>query len=225
MNPRVFREYDIRGVADSRPRRRLVARPRPGDRRAPARERARGASRSGATAALTSPRLHAALLERGCCDAGSTSSTSAWSPRRSSTSRSFHLDADGGVMITGSHNPPEDNGFKILRGKTTIHGAEIQSCASAIEERDVRPAPRRHGRATRDIVHAPTSRYVRSTHRSWAPRRFKVVVDAGNGAGGPTAVAAATARSASTSMPLYCELDGRFPNHHPDPTSRRTSPT
>jgi phosphomannomutase/phosphoglucomutase len=53
-----------------------------------------------------------------------------------------HLDADGGVMVTGSHNPPEDNGFKILVGKGTLHGDEIKALAERIERRRLRCAPR-----------------------------------------------------------------------------------
>ena len=131
----------------------------------------------------------------------------------------FHFDTDGGVQITGSHNPAEDNGFKILRGKSTIHGAEIQALRALVE--------------TRDFVHAPASPAGRAARRScrpisrwWpertklGPRRMKVVVDAGNGVGG---IAVPVLRRLGFDVtPLYCEPDGRFPNHHPDPTVEDT---
>jgi phosphomannomutase/phosphoglucomutase len=126
----------------------------------------------------------------------------------------FHFEADGGVQITGSHNPPEDNGFKILRGKSTIHGAEIQALRALVESKDfhVADAP---GRIEAQEIAEPYLQMAASRTQV-GPRRFKVVVDAGNGVGG---LAAPLIRRLGFDVTeLYCEPDGRFPNHHPDPT-------
>src|SRR5262249_62110972 len=122
MTPRVFREYDIRGVA---------ARVFPDDfvralGRAigpPLVEAGAGRIAVGRDCRVTSPRMHAALLEGllstplHLIDVGVV-------PTPVLYYAPFHFDLDGGVQLTGSHNPPEDNGFKILRGKSTIHGEE-----------------------------------------------------------------------------------------------------
>src|SRR5262249_19966663 len=92
----------------------------------------------------------------------------------------FHFDADGGVQITGSHNPPEDNGFKILRGKSTIHGEEIQKLRALVEKRDF--VSGRGSTQERDVNAAYVE--MASSRIALGPRRFKVVVDAGNGVGG-----------------------------------------
>jgi phosphomannomutase/phosphoglucomutase len=125
-----------------------------------------------------------------------------------------HLDADGGVMVTGSHNPPEDNGFKILVGKGTLHGEEIRALYERIVRRDF---VRAGGGHVEEI--ALGDRYVAwmKGNIQLARTDLKIVVDAGNGAGGPLALACMRALGLDP-VPLYCEMDGRFPNHHPDPT-------
>jgi phosphomannomutase/phosphoglucomutase len=125
----------------------------------------------------------------------------------------FAFDLDGGVQITGSHNPPEDNGFKIVSGRTTIHGAEIQAVRAVLEARAFASGAGRY--EERDVV-GPYVAHARNL-LALGPRRPRVVVDAGNGAGGPAALALYRALGLDVTE-LYCEMDGRFPNHHPDPT-------
>ena len=124
-----------------------------------------------------------------------------------------HLETDGGVQITGSHNPPEFNGFKICLGKATIHGEEIQEIRKISESGEFI-----HGEGTFDKtdMNEPYLRYLEGNIEP-GPFEKRVVVDAGNGAGGPVAVEIYK-RLGFEVFPLFCEPDGKFPNHHPDPT-------
>ncbi len=123
------------------------------------------------------------------------------------------LPVDGLCMITGSHNPPEYNGLKVGVGKTTLHGEGIQELRRMIEAR--RFAEGEGARRAHDIVR-PYQQYVQENLRLGG-RRLKVVVDAGNGTGGVVAVPIFQALGVEV-VPLFVEMDGRFPNHHPDPT-------
>jgi phosphomannomutase/phosphoglucomutase len=213
MNPRVFREYDIRGVAD---------RDFPDDfaadlgRATGAYFAAAGARRVtlGRDCRLSSPRIHAAfkreLLGAGIdvVDVGIVHTPGLYFSV-------FHLEADGGVMITASHNPAEDNGFKIVSGRSTIYGPEIQKLRARIEARDFRtgvPA----GRASEHDILTDYIAYI-AKNISLGARPIKVVVDGGNGTGGLAAIPILKALGVDVEA-IYCEPDGRFPNHHPDPT-------
>jgi phosphomannomutase/phosphoglucomutase len=124
------------------------------------------------------------------------------------------LPVDGLAMITGSHNPPEYNGFKVGHGKTTLHGHEIQALRQLIEARDFEQG--RRGRLTPFDIVTPYCHFVRQTVRV-GRKGMKVVVDAGNGTGGEVAVPLLRSMGFEV-VPLFCEMDARFPNHHPDPT-------
>jgi len=125
----------------------------------------------------------------------------------------FHLDTDGGVQITGSHNPSEFNGFKMMLGKSSMHGEAITKLKDRIERHDFIIG---EGQLSQQGIDED---YVRLAEENLhvGPRKLKVVVDGGNGAGGPTAMAVLGALGIET-VPLYIDMDGRFPNHHPDPT-------
>lgn len=125
----------------------------------------------------------------------------------------FHLGLDGGVQITGSHNPPEYNGFKVCLGKTTIHGDEIQKIRDIYEKGRFKKGP--GGLEQAEVI----SSYLSCLVENIVPGdiRRKVVVDAGNGVGGMVAPDAYTAMGFDVER-LFCEPDGHFPNHHPDPT-------
>ena len=216
MNPRVFREYDIRGVAERDFPDDFVA--ELGD--AIGEHLFENGARHITLARdcrLSSPRIHrvirARLLAAGLdvLDIGMVHTPGLYFSV-------FHLAADGGVMITASHNPEEDNGFKIMRGKGTIFGAEIQQLLHRIERRHAgsKPAPVAPGKGVDvDILTPYIEHIVGNIHLG--TRRFKVVVDAGNGMGGISAVPILRRLGVEVD-PLFCEPDGRFPNHHPDPT-------
>jgi phosphomannomutase/phosphoglucomutase len=127
----------------------------------------------------------------------------------------FMTDSAGGVMITGSHNPPDFNGFKIARGQSTIYGDEIQKIRQiadngrftvgkgSITKGDAKPAYIEH---VADNINLG--------------RRVKIAIDCGNGTGG-VIVPDLMDRFDLDYKCLFCEPDGNFPNHHPDPTVPR----
>jgi len=116
------------------------------------------------------------------------------------------------VMITGSHNPADYNGFKVMHGKSTIHGKEIQKVRELLESGDYETGQGVLG--TFDI----TTPYVAEISAQFQlPRRVKVVADAGNGTAGPVIRRILENLNCETTE-LFFEMDGRFPNHHPDPT-------
>jgi phosphomannomutase/phosphoglucomutase len=125
-----------------------------------------------------------------------------------------HLEVAGGVEVTGSHNRTADNGLKILRGTQSLWGPEIADLRRRVEA-GIEPAGRRGQVSERDVNAAYLERAVSSLELG--DRRPAVVVDGGNGAAGPTAAALYRAIGCEVTE-LYTEMDGRFPNHHPDPT-------
>ncbi|MBU8895555.1 phosphomannomutase [Corallococcus sp. H22C18031201] len=125
------------------------------------------------------------------------------------------LPVDGLAMITGSHNPPEYNGFKIGAGKTTFHGPEIQELRRLIEARDFATSAKPGTVEAFDII-TPYNHFVRQTVKV-GRKGMRIVIDAGNGTGGAIAVPLFQSMGFDV-VPLFCEMDATFPNHHPDPT-------
>lgn len=123
------------------------------------------------------------------------------------------LKLDGGIQITGSHNPPEYNGFKICLGKSTIHGEEIQKIRGIIEKKDYVTG---NGSVEKADIKTPYLKYLSENIHPGDIKR-KVVVDAGNGVGGLVAPEAYRKMGVEVDA-VFCEPDGGFPNHHPDPT-------
>ena len=122
-----------------------------------------------------------------------------------------------GVAVTGSHNPPEYNGLKMMLGGATLHGEDIRDIAATLAD------PSRYAALfaatpgtvrTRDVVPDYIARIAGEVKLA---RPLKVVVDAGNGVAGAVAPALLRALGITDLTELYCEVDGHFPNHHPDP--------
>ncbi len=124
----------------------------------------------------------------------------------------FHLDKDGGMMVTGSHNPPEFNGFKVSVGKSTIFGKEIQNLRQLIEKGGFVAGK---GNLSGEEIIRPYQDYIKKNIH--IEKRMRVAIDAGNGTAG--ILAGQLIRDLGCEVEeLYCEVDGRFPNHFPDPT-------
>ena len=211
MNPNIFREYDIRGRFPEELNKETV--------------HLLGLSigtyfqKNGAEkislgrdCRISSPEIHDELL-KSLTESGMNVVDVGMVPTPLLYFSLFHLDVDGGVQITGSHNPPEYNGFKICLGKTTIYGEEIQKI------RGIGDSGEFH-RGKGDVEKAEVIKpYLAKLNESIQPgdMAIKVVVDGGNGMGGLVAPDAYTKMGVDVER-LFCEPDGNFPNHHPDPT-------
>ena len=210
LKPTIFREYDIRGVADTE-----LASPDITDL-----GRALGTyilRHSGPRVnlardcRLSSPRLHDALLQ-GLLSTGCEVTDIGVAPTPLLYFSEVHLEADGAVMITGSHNPSEFNGFKTVCGSDSLHGEAIQDIRRLIDARDFASGQGMHH--SMDVIPAYLDEL---TPQFTFERRIKVVADAGNGTAGPV-IHQLLKRLNVEVTELFFEMDGYFPNHHPDPT-------
>ena len=126
-----------------------------------------------------------------------------------------HLGCGSAVAVTGSHNPPDYNGLKMVLGGTTLSGDDIQALRMRIESGDFTEALEGRGTfSTADVREAYLSRIVDDVKLA---RPMKVVLDCGNGVAGATA-GELYRRLGCEVTELFCEVDGNFPNHHPDPS-------
>ena len=124
----------------------------------------------------------------------------------------YHLNTGSGVMVTGSHNPPEYNGFKIMVGGETLAEDAIQDLYARIAEGRLETGTG----SSRNMLVAPD--YLeRITGDIQVERQLKIVVDAGNGIAGNIAPQVLEGIGCEI-VPLYCDVDGDFPHHHPDPS-------
>jgi phosphomannomutase/phosphoglucomutase len=152
-------------------------------------------------------------IRQGIMDAGGTAVDVGMLPTPALYFAVSALETDGGVQVTGSHNPPEFNGFKMVLGGEAFHGEEI------LDLWEIIVAERWRSGAGKESANGSVLQKYReaiiSRHRLERP--VKVAVDCGNGAGSLVAVATLRGLGAEVT-PLFCESDGTFPNHHPDPT-------
>lgn len=210
MNPHIFREYDIRGIAGvdlTDPDVEVIGRSlgsyyaRNGARRVAV----------GQDVRETSPRI-AAALTRGLAAAGIDVIRLGTVPTPAVYFAIHHWGLDGGVAVTGSHNPVEYNGLKMNLGTASIFGAAIQELRRIGSERDFTRGA--GGVSERDIL-TEYKAVLRSKLK--LDRPLRIVIDAGNGCAGR--IAPQLFRDLGCRVEeLYCEPDGRFPNHLPDPT-------
>jgi phosphomannomutase/phosphoglucomutase len=226
LSDNIFREYDIRGVFGTdltEETAELIGR----GYAAFVEKRAGGIGRKGRLRVsigrdvrLSSEVIRDALI-KGLTDSGIDCVDIGECPTPLQYFSMYSLDVDGGFMITGSHNPPEYNGFKISVGKETIHGSGIQELKNAIRESVLgKPFTVAAEPGTVDRVEIIASYIEDVSARFNLPhleKPIKVVLDAGNGTAGPVAPALLGNLGCDV-VELYCDPDGNFPNHHPDPT-------
>jgi len=211
VNPNIFREYDIRGRVPEELNRETAYRL---GQCFGAYYQSFGAKRIslGRDCRLSSPELRQGVME-GMMDAGIHVIDVGMVPTPLLYFSLHHSDVDGGIQITGSHNPPEYNGFKVCLGKTTIYGEEIQKLRKIGESGSF---PKGKGSVETKEVIQPYCEEILKRIRCGQVAR-KVVLDAGNGVAGLVAPEL-YGRMGIEVEKLFCEPDGRFPNHHPDPT-------
>jgi len=126
----------------------------------------------------------------------------------------FHCDVDGGIMITGSHNAAEYNGFKMCVGKEALYGANIQRIREIFENEQFATG---RGMVIEQPIIPEYLSFLKEQFSSVRADGLRVVIDCGNGAASLVAKDALEQLGCQVTG-LYCELDGHFPNHHPDPT-------
>ena len=211
MKAHIFREYDIRGLVGQDLTAEVVEQLGLGLGTATRRQGLRRVV-VGRDCRLSSTGFFDALA-RGLCATGCDVLDIGVVPTPLTYFAANTIPVDGLTMITGSHNPPEYNGFKVGVGKTTFWGREIQQLRELIEAGRFEKG---HGSIRTWDIAGPYQEFVAQDVRV-GPRQLKVVVDAGNGVGGAVAVPLFK-RLGFEVVPIFCEMDGRFPNHHPDPT-------
>lgn len=124
----------------------------------------------------------------------------------------YHLETGAAAMVTGSHNPPEYNGIKIVLGGEALHGDAIQALLVRIKGGILH-----EGKGALRHVDVSEAYFQRIAYDIRPARPMKVLVDAGNGVAGTYAPTLFRTLGCEVEEP-YCEVDGRFPNHHPDPS-------
>lgn len=208
----LFREYDLRGIVGTELTENLAERL---GRAYSTYVSTRGVSTIsvGRDGRLSSPALHKALL-KGLLAGGLDVIDIGICPSPLVYFSLFTLPVGGGIMITGSHNSAEYNGFKICIGNTAIHGEEIQELRRVMEKGAFVSG---RGRLSEYPIIPDYLAYIQQNFSHVRANRLHVVIDSGNGAAALVAQQALELLGCKVTG-LYCDLDGRFPNHHPDPT-------
>jgi len=216
INHEIFREYDIRGIAD----RDLTSPVIEALGRAFATYISLKGIRSatvGYDARMSSPRLCDDMV-RGLTSAGIDVTIIGLCPTPVLYFSLYHLKEGAGVMITGSHNPAEFNGFKLCVGHETIYGEEIQKLKQTMitgsdNARTQKPA----GTVSSRTILPEYCQHLKKLFSNIPGPRLKVVLDSGNGTAGLAAPEIISSMDCEV-IELFSDPDGRFPNHHPDPT-------
>ncbi|HEY5863700.1 MAG TPA: phosphomannomutase/phosphoglucomutase, partial [Casimicrobiaceae bacterium] len=208
--PEIFKAYDIRGIVGkslTEPVVRAIGQALG----TLARERRRDTIAIGRDGRLSGPALSTALAD-GIRAAGVDVVDIGMVTTPMSYFATHHLGTGCSTMVTGSHNPPDYNGLKMVIADRTLSGADIQDLRKRIERDDLATG---HGDyRTEDVTAAYLTRVVGDVKLT---RPLKIAVDCGNGVAGKFAPELFT-RMGCEVVPLFCEVDGHFPNHHPDPS-------
>jgi phosphomannomutase/phosphoglucomutase len=218
INPAVFREYDIRGIAgldlsDAFAEQlglaymEFLASRQPPGRRTPLRIAV------GEDCRLSSPQYGKALIS-GLIAGGARVLRLGNCPTPTTYFSLFHFDLDGAIMVTASHLPADHNGFKICIGKDAIYGEQIQDLRRIMEK-----GPSQSPAGFGEVADSPLIEIYLEYLRKITPAitKKKVVIDCGNGNGSQVVPQIFKSIGAEV-IELYCVLDGRFPNHVPDPS-------
>jgi phosphomannomutase/phosphoglucomutase len=208
--PEIFKAYDIRGVVDRTLTEEAVEAI---GRGLGTLGKAKGITRFivGRDGRLSGPRLSAALT-RGLTAAGMNVTDIGVCATPMVYFTTYALDTGSGVMVTGSHNPPEYNGLKMMVAGETLAAESIQALRKLVEIGAF--ATGKGAVESLDVAQAYVERVVRDVRLS---RPMKIAVDCGNGS--PGAIAPQLFRAMGCQVEeLFCEVDGNFPNHHPDPS-------
>ncbi len=217
MDSNIFREYDIRGIVGEQLTDETVAMLARAIGIFFRQNRARRIA-IGYDARESSPRF-CDLLTRGLNENGCEVVLIGMVPTPVLYHTTFTKDVDGGVMITGSHNPPDHNGFKICLGRDTLFGSQIQEIRRIADcgwrSADWNPKSKIQNPKSTDVLDDYCGDIV--SRIDFGPRKLKVVIDAGNGMGGVTAVPVYRELGIEL-IELFTQPDSTFPNHHPDPT-------
>ena len=208
----IFREYDIRGVVGTELTTDLAEKigQAYGSLAVRAGAKAVAVGRDGRTSAME---MRAALL-KGLLGCGLDVVDIGVCPTPLLYYALFTLPVGGGVMITASHNPPQYNGFKLCLGKDSLHGAAIQALQADIDRGQFESG---QGKVSEHPIIPDYLAYMKKSFAHVKAQNLHAVVDCGNGMGGlvgPESLRLLGCRVTG----MYVEVDGRFPNHHPDPT-------
>ncbi len=211
LKPEIFRQYDIRGIVDKD----LT----PGSVEILGkaigtyfRQHSRKQVALGRDCRLSSPEF-SEVLSKGLMSTGCTVVDLGIIPTPLLYFTIYYKKMEAGAMITGSHNPPEYNGFKMMLGEDTLYGPAIQDILKIIQNEEF--IEEDAGVKESYNIVPEYENYI--VENITLHKKIKVVVDAGNGTGGAVAVPIFKKLGCEV-IELFCEMDGTFPNHHPDPT-------
>jgi len=212
LDPTIFKAYDIRGIVDKTLTEEAVYWI---GRAIGSEAEARGeqhiyVARDGR---LSGPKLIAALT-KGLREAGRDVTDLGMVPTPVLYYAAYEIGTGSGIMITGSHNPPEYNGLKMVLGGTTLSGPDIQLLRKRIEDGDLITSAELGKQDSAEVVEQYISRI---TGDITLAKPMKVIVDCGNGVAGGVAPQLLRELGCEVSE-LFCDVDGNFPNHHPDPS-------
>jgi phosphomannomutase / phosphoglucomutase len=210
LPPEIFKAYDIRGIVNQSLTTGVVR--QVGQALGSlAAEKGQTAIAVGRDGRLSGPALADALME-GICSTGIGAIDVGCVPTPVTYFAAFELGCNSCVSVTGSHNPPDYNGLKMVIGGETLALDAIQALKRRIEIGDLQTG--KGNRCSADVVPAYLDRIVGDVKLA---RPLKIVMDCGNGVGGAVAPELFK-RLGCEIVPLFCEVDGNFPNHHPDPS-------